>query len=248
MSKRTTGALKTGAHVNSLPRALSKLGICSRSGAIKFITAGLVKVNGKTITDINYRTDLNKDKISLEGIEAKKEEKIYLMLNKPRGLVTTASDEKGRDTVYACFNDSGLPYIFPVGRLDKASEGLLLFTNDTAWGEKITNPASGIEKTYHVQVNSIAGEDLLKRIMAGVKTGGGILNVKSASLLRPGEKNCWLEIILDEGKNRHIRKIFESLGIQVLRLVRIKIGRVQLGSLAKGTYRSLTKEEIKSFF
>lgn len=166
------------------------------------------------------------------------------MLNKPRGLVTTRSDEKGRDTVYRCFEGTGLPFVAPVGRLDRASEGLLLFTNDTAWAARITAPESGIEKTYHVHVNCVADEEVVRRMKEGVVDGAERLAARRVRLLRTGEKNSWLEVVLDEGKNRHIRRMLNVLGIEALRLVRIVIGPVNLGTLPKGNWRRLSAGEV----
>jgi len=169
--------------------------------------------------------------------------KIYLMLNKPRGVVTTASDEKGRETVYG-FLDAALPWVSPVGRLDKASEGLLLLTNDSEWAAQVTAPETHLDKTYHVQIDRVADLKLLQSIEKGIKTADGdFLCLKSVRVLRGGERNTWLEIVLDEGKNRHIRRMLASLGIAVLRLVRVAIGPLPLGQLAKGEVRSLTNEE-----
>lgn len=234
--------------IASLPRALSKLGFSSRSKAEELIRKGLVSVNGKISRDISLRVNIKKDKISVSGAEIQNPAKIYLALNKPRGLVTTASDEKGRDTVFKCFEGKGLPYIFPAGRLDKASEGLLLFTNDTEWGNIITSPESGIEKTYHVQIDVPSPMELISRIKKGIPAEEGLLEVSSIKMVRGGAKNCWVEIVLNEGKNRHIRKIFEALNVEVLRLIRIKIGSIELGKLAKGEFRFLSPGEAESFF
>ncbi len=165
------------------------------------------------------------------------------MLNKPRGVVTTASDEKGRETVYSLLGES-LPWVGPVGRLDKASEGLLLLTNDSQWAARISDPDSHLDKTYHVQVSALADETLAGKLIRGVLAGGELLRAKRARILRSGEKNTWLEIVLDEGKNRQIRRIFEELGIEVLRLIRVQIGPLVLGQLAKCKFRALTAEEI----
>ena len=166
------------------------------------------------------------------------------MLNKPRGIVTSASDEKGRDTVYSLL-PSGLTWLAPVGRLDKASEGLILFTNDSEWNARITDPATHLDKTYHVQIAAIADSHLIESLERGVETEPGeLLRCKRASILRSGEKNSWLELTLDEGKNRQIRRILDALGIEVLRLIRISIGAVSLGDLAKGAHRPLTSKEL----
>jgi len=163
-------------------------------------------------------------------------------MNKPRGVVTTASDERGRKTVYAVLNAN--PWAAPVGRLDKASEGLLLLTNDSEWGARIAAPETHLDKTYHVQVATIADEEFVQALVRGVKQNDGeVLRAEHARRLRAGQKNCWLEIILVEGKNRQIRRMIETMGAEVLRLVRVAIGPLQLGDLAKGEHRSLTGYE-----
>src|SRR5712671_4548211 len=166
------------------------------------------------------------------------------MLNKPRGLVTTRNDEKGRKTVFACFLGHELPFVTPIGRLDQASEGLLLFTNDTAWAARITDPSGNLDKTYHVQVDCVAEGVLCEQMERGVVSNGEKLAAKQARVLRQGEKNSWLEIVLDEGKNRHIRRLLETFGIEVLRLVRVSIGNLQLGDLPKGQFRYLVQQEV----
>jgi|SRR5947207_1977680 len=230
-----------------LARALSKLGFCSRSLAKNLIVAGRVSVNRVIVRDPEFRVDLLADKIAVENREVRSAAKIYLMLNKPRGLVVTAADEQGRKTVFECLKEAALPFVAPVGRLDKASEGLLLFTNDTHWAARVTNPASHMDKTYHVQIDRIADGSLVSRLTKGVEVAGDFLAAKRASLLRPGTRNSWLEIVLDEGKNRHIRRLLEAIGVHVLRLVRVAIGPIQLGNLAKGKFRCLSHWERSSF-
>jgi 23S rRNA pseudouridine2605 synthase len=168
------------------------------------------------------------------------------MLNKPRGLITTTSDEQGRTTVYNCLNGLGLPFVTPVGRLDKASEGLLLFTNDGEWADDITDPSTHLEKTYHVQVNRVAEENLLRRIHNGLTVEGDFLAAKRVRVLRHGTRTSWLETVLEEGKNRHIRRLLNAFEIEVLRLVRVAIGPLLLGSLTKGQVRRLTEAEVSS--
>jgi len=171
---------------------------------------------------------------------------VYLLMNKPRGVITTVADEKGRKTVYSLLGD-GLPWVAPVGRLDKASEGLLLLTNNSEWGARVTSPATHLDKTYHVQVACVADAPLIDRITKGITTNeGDRLRAKVARILRGGEKNTWLEIVLDEGKNRHIRRMLAALGIEVLRLVRIAIGPLTLGDLPKGATRTLSATEKQS--
>ena len=185
------------------------------------------------------------DRIEADGSTLDKTPAIYLVMNKPRGVVTSASDERGRATVYDLLAP-GLPWVGPVGRLDKASEGLLLLTNDSEWAAKITEPSSHLDKKYHVHVDRVADADLLARITSGCAVEDDPvehLRAKGARLLRHGDKNSWLEITLDEGKNRQIRRLLEKLEVRVLRLVRVSIGPLELGDLKKSSTRWLTPEE-----
>ena len=226
-----------------LARALSKLGYCSRSQAQRLIDAGRVHVNGAVKRDPEAPVLLGRDRIEVNGALIGPAAKIYLMLNKPRGLVTTAADEKGRPTVYSSLSDDR-PWLAPVGRLDKASEGLLLLTNDSEWAARVAAPETHLPKTYHVQISGARDLGLANALMKGLRVSNGeFLRVKDARILRQGNRNTWLAIVLDEGKNRHIRRMLEHLGIKVLRLVRVAIGPLTLGDLAKGASRPLTAEE-----
>jgi 23S rRNA pseudouridine2605 synthase len=229
-----------------LARVLSKRGLCSRTQASGWIQAGRVQVDGRVVHDPEFPTIAGRHRIAVDGrgIDEAACQAIHMMLNKPRGLVTTLSDEQGRDTVYRCFDGAGLGFIAPVGRLDKASEGLLLFTNDPEWAARVTSPESGPHKTYHVQVDCIPDATMLASMRAGVAYEGETLQVKSVSLLRAGEKNAWLEVVLDEGRNRQIRRLLAALDIGVLRLLRVAIGALQLGELPKGQWRPLTAGEV----
>ncbi len=232
-----------------LARALSKLGYCSRSRAAELIRTGRVSLNGEIRRDSETPVSGTHSQIAVDGKLVQAQEKIYLMLNKPRGVLTTASDEKGHDTVYGILGNHAhsrmIPrWVAPVGRLDKASEGLLLLTNDSEWAARIAAPETHLDKTYHVQVGTIADEQFIQALRRGVKTNDGeMLRAKQALPLRAGQKNCWLEIVLDEGKNRHIRRMTEALGVEVLRLVRVAIGPLQFGDLAKAQFRTLTTDE-----
>ena len=226
-----------------LARALSKLGFCSRSAAFDLIRAGKVRLNGDIHLDPEFPVYMEKDRLEVDGRVIVGKSKVYLMLNKPRGVVTTASDEKDRKTVYA-FLPADTPWVAPVGRLDKASEGLLLLTNDSEWSARVLAPESHVEKTYHVQVATVAEATLLESIRQGVKTrDGDFLSAKSVCIVRGGRRNTWLEIVLDEGKNRHIRRMLAGFGIEVLRLIRIAVGPISLGNLPKGSCRPLTIAE-----
>jgi 23S rRNA pseudouridine2605 synthase len=227
-----------------LARALSKLGFCSRSEAMQRIRRGEVRLNGRVVRDIEAPVRLGKDRIDVAGKAVGSARKHYIMLNKPRGIVVTAKDERGRDTVYSLL-PAGLPFLTPVGRLDKASEGLLLLTNDSEWAAKITAPESHLDKTYHVQIDCIADEALLERLRNGVTDKSERLRAKSVRMLRTGAKNCWLEFVLDEGRNRQIRRMLATQGVAVLRLIRVAIGNLALGALPKGSCRGLSAAEQK---
>jgi len=182
------------------------------------------------------------DRIAVDGSPVDRAPAVYLVMNKPRGVVTTASDEKGRETIYSCLSRD-LAWVAPVGRLDKASEGLLLLTNDSEWAARVLAPETHLDKTYHVQISGHAQPEVVRSLQHGVSIDAGFLRVRHASILRQSARNSWLEILLDEGKNRHIRRMLEALGIEVLRLVRVAIGPLVLGDLPKGASRELTAEE-----
>jgi 23S rRNA pseudouridine2605 synthase len=266
--------LRKAVHSAGLARALSKSGYCSRSAAEKLVRDGRVRLNGRVIRDPEKPVALGQDSIEVDGHKLGLAKKLYLVLNKPRGIVTSARDEKGRETVYSLLPESR-QWVAPVGRLDKASEGLLLLTNDSEWGARIASPETHIEKMYHVQIAAVADEELIRSMTSGVRDASGdrvigssgdlkrpksrsfdqpmtrssglqhdfFLRVKRTAIVRSGKKTSWLEVVLDEGKNRQIRRLLAALGIEVLRLIRIAIGPLQLGNLPKGKIRELTQEE-----
>jgi 23S rRNA pseudouridine2605 synthase len=226
-----------------LARALSKMGYCSRAQATELIRAGQVRLNGRIPRDPETPVRLTKDRIEVDGESIKTGKKVYLVLNKPRGVVTTASDERGRETVYAHLPE-GTPWVGAVGRLDKASEGLLLFTNDSEWGARVTAPETHLDKTYHVQVSGDVSAALLEALTKSIRTKEGEeLRAKRAEILRRGPKNTWLVVVPDEWKNRQIRRMLEAFGIEILHLIRISIGPLELGDLPKGGCRPLTNWE-----
>jgi 23S rRNA pseudouridine2605 synthase len=232
---------KRGAEAVSLARALSKLGWCSRAEARPLIEAGRVAVDGEVVRNPDARVDVRRARITVDGTTVRAASQVYLMLNKPRGWVTTSSDEHGRSTVYELLPD-GLPRVVAVGRLDLESEGLLLFTNDTRWADRITDPRSHLDKTYHVEVAAPPDADLLAGTLEGVDAGRGeVLRLKSVSRLK--RRGHWLEIVIDEGRNRQIRRVLEAVGMEVVTLRRVAIGTVALGDLGPGLWRVLTPEE-----
>lgn len=230
---------------NGLARVLSKRGFCSRAVARQLIVSGRVRLNGRIVRDPDTHVRSDNDRIEVDGQATAREKRIYLMLNKPRGIVTTARDEKGRRTVYSLLPEYR-QWVAPVGRLDKASEGLLLLTNDSEWAAKITAPEAHVDKTYHVQVRPVPSQEVLRKLVAGVETkDGDLLTARRALLIRQGNTTSWLEMVLDEGKNRHIRRMLEACSLEVLRLVRVSIGTLPLGDLKKGAVRELTEAEIQ---
>lgn len=227
-----------------IARILSKRGLCSRSEAERLVTSGRVRVAGRVVRDPEQPFALDVTDVVIEGGDTAPATHRYLVLNKPRGLVTTARDERGRDTVYRCFDGADIGWIAPVGRLDKASEGLLLFTSDPAWAARIADPDTGPSKVYHVQVDVLPDDDLVASLVAGVDDDGERLSAASAQVLRTGTRNGWLEIVLDEGRNRQIRRLLAACDVAVLRLVRVAIGDLALGTLAKGAWRALEADEV----
>lgn len=228
---------------HGVARAVSKLGLGSRTQAARWVAEGRVHVNGKAVSDPEFPVRVGVDRVEVQGVGDERVERFVLALNKPRGLVTSKRDEQGRETVYECLRDPALPWLAPVGRLDKASEGLLLFSNDPAWAARVSGPG-GPDKRYHVQVDGIPDADDLHRLTQGVDVDGERWRAKSATLLRQGEKNAWLEIVLDEGRNRQIRRLLAAQGYGVLRLLRVAIGSLELGRLGKGAWRRLEAAEI----
>jgi 23S rRNA pseudouridine2605 synthase len=202
-----------------------------------------VRVNGRLVKDPEFPVNQGSDSVTVDGQENAPARMVF-MLNKPRGLVTTTRDEQGRDTVYSCFKGADLPWLAPIGRLDKASEGLLLFSNDPAWAARVAHP-SGPNKTYHVQIDRLPDNALLGALERGTSVDGERLAAKSAQILRSGQKNAWLEITLEEGRNRQIRRLLSAFDVSVLRLVRVSVGHLQLGALPKGGWRKLTEQEIE---
>jgi len=202
-----------------------------------------VRVDGRLVCDPEFPTTAH-NTISVDGVAPLDVARVYLMLNKPRGLVTTTRDEQGRDTVYRCLQGAGLPWLAPVGRLDKASEGLLLMSNDPEWAAAITDPERGPEKTYHVQIDTLPDDGLRLAMEFGQEVDGELLRASRVRVLRTGERNAWLEIVLDEGRNRQIRRLLAAFGIGTLRLVRVAVGPVVLGTLPKGGWRLLSAEEV----
>ena len=228
----------------SLCRALSKMGAASRAQARVMIEAGEVTVNGAVTRDPDLWVDPRRDKIALAGSHVRARAFIYFALHKPAGVVTTRSDEKGRTTVYALL-PAGTPWVFPVGRLDMDSSGLLILTNDTAFGERLTAPASTLPKVYEVRLDRPLEEADAGILRKGMTAAG--VRYRAVEAERMGERPREIRLTLTEGKNRQIRKMLAALGYEVQTLHRTSIGPLTLGILPPGSSRRLTPEEVEEF-
>jgi 23S rRNA pseudouridine2605 synthase len=228
----------------SIVRALSKLGYASRSLAEALVDERRVAINGRIVTSPHTWLDLRTDRIALDGKPLHRRQEIYLAMNKPRGIVTTRADERHRRTVYDLLPASD-KWVFPVGRLDKDSGGLLLLTNDVRFGEGLTNPDRHIQKVYRVRLDRPLAEDHRRVMESGMVLDNGTV-LRPVEVRFPGGDHCLLTMTLAEGKNRQIRKMAESLGYVVQDLLRIGIGDVRLGMLKEGEVRALTPGEVAS--
>lgn len=232
-----------------IARILNKRGFCSRAKAESLVCEGRVAWNGKVVVDPETPVPMNAE-ISVDGVPVLPAALLYFALNKPRGIVATASDERGRKTVLDLVAGKFQQHVFPVGRLDKASEGLLLMTNDTAFADRILSPKSHLEKEYHVQIHRKPSDQEMRQMQSGVLVPPRVfgmpfekMRMERVKILRCGKKTCWLSVVLNEGKNREIRRILEFLNISVLRLVRVRIGKWTLGNLKPGEIRRLSLDE-----
>ncbi len=228
----------------SLERLLSKFGSVSRSGARALIKHGRVMVNGRVSRLNTGRVDPRRDKVSIDGTRIRPEARLYLMLHKPGGVVTTRADELGRPTVYDLL-PPGIPWVFPVGRLDRESSGLLLFTNDTKLGEALTNPARHVSKAYLVELDRPLDRDDQRRFQTGNGLKDGTL-LRPIRIRHPNVRIPVYEFTLIEGKNRQIRRMCEESGYRVVRLHRIRVGPLLLAGLPPGKTRRLTEAELSS--
>ena len=238
----------TAKGVVSLERALSKLGFASRSEARALITAGRVAVNGKTAIDPGRRVTPERITITIDGGEpARETATIVIALHKPRGYVTTRSDPEGRKTVYDLLTDLK-QRVVPVGRLDLATSGLLLLTNDTQFANWLTDPANTIPRVYLVTVEGRVTDAHLALLEAGVMQKGEQLRAASAELRKTSSKESHLTITLNEGKNREVRRLLEAIGHPVRRLRRVEFGGIGIGDLKPGEWRRITDAELRAAF
>lgn len=228
-----------------LQKHLAECGIASRRKAEELIAAGKVKINGH-IAEIGAKVDPKRDKVTVRGkAVVPVNEKVYIMLNKPRGFVTTMSDELGRKTVSDLVADAQAR-IFPVGRLDRDSEGLLIMTNDGDFANKLTHPSSHVNKTYRVTVKGVAEEEQILQMKEGIVLDGRKTLPCDCFVAERKPDRTVLIFVLNEGRNRQIRRMCEALGLEVARLRRVSVGPVKLGMMKPGTYRDLTAEELRA--
>jgi 23S rRNA pseudouridine2605 synthase len=230
--------------LKTLDRMLSKAGIASRTETREWIARGRLKVNGKTVRDPEAWVDPERDKILFDGKPLRPPKKIHLVLYKPKGYITSYKDPQGRPTVYDLL--AGFPhYVSPVGRLDQDTSGLLLLTNDTEFAEHVTNPAHHVPKTYLVKASALLTDEQLDQLRHGLELKDGPTRPAEVKLLRHATRATFFEITIREGRNRQVRRMVEALGAQVLKLVRIAIGPLRIGTLNIGRFRALTPEEIR---
>ena len=226
-----------------LQKYLSECGVASRRKAEDLIAAGKVKVNGKPAS-IGDKIDPGRDTVVVAGKKIKKSKKnTYIMLHKPRGFITTLSDEMGRKCVAQLVEDVGTR-VYPVGRLDRDSEGLLLLTDDGEFANALTHPTHHVPKTYRVTIRPTITEEQITALTTGSEIDGRMTMPSEVRVLEKKEGRVVIEIIIYEGRNRQIRKMCDALGLEVARLKRTQIGSVKLGMLKQGDWRNLTDEEV----
>ena len=229
-----------------LQKFMAEQGVASRRKSEELILAGKVKVNGH-VAQIGMKINPRKDLVTVgkqKLTNVKNRKMVYIMLNKPRGYVTTVSDELGRKTVMDLLPDFGVR-IYPVGRLDKDSEGLLLLTNDGSFTNCMTHPSHEYAKVYRVTVRPSVDDNILYNLRNGIEIDGRVTAPCDVTVLTEEENRVVLEFVLHEGRNRQIRKMCESQGLEVARLKRISIGPIKLGMLKQGDYRELSEQDVK---
>jgi 23S rRNA pseudouridine2605 synthase len=231
--------------VMTLDRVLSRFGLASRTAARDAILAGRVKVNGRVVRNPDQWTDPSVDSIHVDGSRVRQARRTYLLFYKPKGVITSHGDPEGRKTVYDCLGPK-MPWVTPVGRLDKDTSGLLLLTNDTDFANHVADPASGVPKTYLVKANMLVSDEVISRLAQGLKLKrGDVAKPQSVRRVEDRGKYSWLEIVLTEGKNREVRRLLEAVDLQVLKLVRTRIGPCTLQGLQVGKWRELSRAEIQ---
>jgi pseudouridine synthase len=234
---------RNNSRTRTLDRVISKAGLGSRTEARSWIGAGRVTVNGKKVQTPDIWVDPGRDRVALDGRPLESKQKRYLLLYKPKGHLTTYNDPEGRPTIYDLLGGVE-EWVFPVGRLDQDTTGLLLLTNDTAFGDFITSPQSKVPKTYLVKASVLLPDEQLDRLRAGVELSDGPTRPAVINKIRDSARYTFFEITITEGRNRQVRRMVEALGAKVLKLVRTKIGPIEIGGLEIGTHRALSPKEV----
>ncbi len=228
-----------------MERVLSKAGIGSRTDARSWVGAGRVRVNGKPVLNPDHWVDLDKDRVTFDGKPLRAQARIYILLYKPKGYLTTYRDPEGRPTVYDLTGDVGV-WLSPVGRLDLDTSGLLVMTNDTDFAERLTNPDHRVPKTYELKASTLLNDEQIDQLRRGVELSDGPTRPAAVKRLRDFGKYTHLEMTITEGRNRQVRRMLEVVGSKVLKLVRTAIGSIRIGDLPIGKWRNLTADEVKS--
>ena len=231
--------------LKTLERILSKAGVGSRAQARSWIHAGRVTVNDHAILNPDHWVDLERDRVRFDGAPLVARDRLYVVLYKPTGYLTTHKDPEGRPTVYDLIADVG-SFLSPVGRLDLDTSGLLLMTNDTQLTERVTNPASHVAKTYLVKTSALLTDGDLQRLRDGIELDDGPTRPATVERVRDSARHSHLEMTITEGRNRQVRRMVEALGARVLKLVRVRIGGISIGDLQSGEWRYLTPDEVRS--
>ena len=231
----------------TLDRVISKAGLGSRTDARRWIADGRVAVNGRKVQSPDEWIDPAHDRVTLDGRPLTEKRKIYLLLYKPKGYITTAKDPEGRKTIYDLLRDVK-DWLIPVGRLDQDTSGLLIMTNDTAFGDFVTDPASHIAKTYLVKASLLLSDDQLDQLRRGIELADGPTRPAIVTRVRDSARYTFFEITITEGRNRQVRRMVEALGAKVLKLVRVKIGPIGIGDLQIATHRELTPTEVAQIY
>jgi len=229
--------------LKTLERVLSKSGLGSRADARRWIGAGRVRVNGRLVQTPDHWVDMDRDRVTLDGRPVRAARKIYLLLYKPKGYITTYKDPQNRPTVYDLIADAGA-WLAPVGRLDLDTSGLLIMTNDNQFAERLTNPDYKIPKTYQIKCAGLLSDEQIERLRAGVELSDGPTRPALVARLRDSGKHTHLEMTITEGRNRQVRRMLEAVDSKVLKLVRVAIGPVRIAGLQIGKWRHLTEAEV----
>lgn len=233
-----------------LNKFLAESGVASRRGADDLIAEGAVTVNGKRVYELGVKVNVKEDKVMVNGKPVRQEiRKLYIVFNKPKGVMTTMEDPEGRPCIAEYFQNLE-QRVYPVGRLDYDSEGLLLMTNDGEFAQRVTHPKHEVFKTYLVKVNGQPTDEHLRKLRTGVTIIGGRVAAREVERLRgtASDKYDWLKIVIGEGKNRQVRRMFEKIGFDVMKLQRVAIGRLKLGGLQRGEWAMLTEDEVEKIF